>query len=152
MFLDLARQRPALSFAMAGGGDLLNEMERLAPPNVKVLGWTDAAAFWSAIDLAVSTSDNEGMPIALIETQMAGVPIIATNAGSTGEVIQSGITGLLAEKNAESLLHALDELIANRQLLESMSQSAKLLALKNFTRESMVQAHLDIYRALDKIA
>jgi len=152
LFLALAKKRPALSFAMAGGGDLLDEIERLAPSNVKVLGWTDAASFWSSIDLAVSTSDNEGMPIALIEAQMAGVPIIATNAGSTGEVIQSGITGLLAEKNEESLLRALDELTADRQLLESMSQSAKILALKNFTRECMVQAHLDIYEALDKIA
>ena len=74
--LDVARQMPDVQFVMAGGGDLLELVAKSAPANVAVIGWTDASLFWSAVDCALSTSDNEGMPIALIEAQLAGLPAV----------------------------------------------------------------------------
>ena len=74
--LDVARQMPDVQFVMAGGGDLLELVAKSAPANVAVIGWTDASLIWSAVDCALSTSDNEGMPIALIEAQLAGLPAV----------------------------------------------------------------------------
>ena len=42
------------------------------------------------------TSDNEGMPVSLIEAGLAGVPGVATRVGSVAEVVRDGVTGLLA--------------------------------------------------------
>lgn len=93
--LAVAKKLPEVQFVMAGGGDLLQLVADEAPSNVEVIGWTDAAIFWSAVDCALSTSDNEGMPIALIEAQMAGLPAVVTDVGSNPEVIRDAISGYL---------------------------------------------------------
>ena len=110
LLLEIASQMPELSFVMAGGGNLLEEIKNRAPKNVAVIGWADAATFWSAVDCAISTSDNEGMPIALIEAQLAGVPVIATNVGSNREIIKDGVTGKLTTQNLDKLIAAINML------------------------------------------
>jgi len=106
LLLEIARQLSQVSFVMAGGGNLLEEIKIKAPKNVSVIGWVDAATFWSAVDCAISTSDNEGMPVALIEAQLAGVPVIATDVGSNAEVIKDGSTGIVCSTNSNELNHA----------------------------------------------
>ena len=148
LLLDVARILPEVQFVMAGGGDLLDQIRLDAPNNVRVIGWADSSAFWSAVDLAVSTSDNEGMPIALIEAQLAGVPVVATDVGSNSEVIANGITGLVTDKNMKSLSIGLQSIISNPTQLTSMAMAAQGFAAKKFSSQEMLNAHLNIYRQL----
>lgn len=145
LMLDVARALPEVQFIMAGGGDLLDKVRESAPENVSILGWTDASTFWSAVDCALSTSDNEGMPIALIEAQLAGVPVVATDVGSNSEVITDGITGLIAKNDTKSLVAALGALMDNPTLLASTSEEAKRASLRNFSLSKMVSEHLNLY-------
>ena len=124
LLLEVAKLMPEARFAMAGGGDLLEEIEREAPKNLQVLGWCRASCFWSAVDCAVSTSDNEGMPIALIEAQLAGVPVVATSVGSSSEVIADGSTGYVVERKTNLIVEGLNSLIRSQTLLESFSAEA----------------------------
>lgn len=146
--LEVAKKMPEVQFVMAGGGDLLGLVKKSAPANVAVIGWTEASIFWSAVDCALSTSDNEGMPIALIEAQLSGVPVIATDAGSNSEVINAGITGFITERNEGSLKLAIQTLISNEILARTMSTSARAMASKQFTREKMLGEHLRLYANL----
>jgi glycosyltransferase involved in cell wall biosynthesis len=148
LMLEVARGLPHISFVMAGGGDLLDRIQELAPPNVKVIGWTDAALFWSAVDCAISTSDNEGMPIALIEAQLAGVPVIATNVGSCSEVVQHQITGLITSNQTLELQIAVEKLATDFELREAMSTKAKEWSRHQFSPGVMLALHLDVYRRL----
>ena len=143
--LDVAEKMPDVQFVLAGGGDLLELVAKSAPANVAVIGWADASLFWSAIDCALSTSDNEGMPIALIEAQLAGVPVVATDVGSNSEVIQDSVTGIVSTGNTSSLVVALETLISDENLLNSMSVAAKRLSLKRFHPDQMREAHLKAY-------
>jgi len=148
LLLDVAALLPEVTFVMAGGGDLLDEIAAKAPSNVKVIGWADASLFWSAVDLAISTSDNEGMPIALIEAQLAGVPVIATDVGSNSEVIEDGVTGIVTAKSAQELAGAVSKLVTDSGLRGSMGKAAVVRAQKEFSMERMITAHTTAYEAL----
>jgi glycosyltransferase involved in cell wall biosynthesis len=145
LLLKIANQLPNLQFVMAGGGELLERIMKVAPVNVKVIGWTDAATFWSAVDIAISTSDNEGMPIALIEAQLAGVPVVATNVGSNSEVIQNGITGYIIDENDEILIATINLLASSHSLRQSFGEKGLERAKNMFSTQKMIQNHLNIY-------
>ena len=103
--------------------------------------------FWSSIDLAISTSDNEGIPIALIEAQLAGVPVVATDAGSTNEIVQDGLTGFITSKDVEFLVGALQRFISDPDLILKFAANAREYAAKTFTVEKMIDTHLRIYNS-----
>ena len=146
--IEVAKRMPQVQFVMAGGGDLLEQVRQRAPENVTVIGWTDAATFWSAVDCAISTSDNEGMPIALIEAQLAGIPVVATNVGSNSEVIEDGVTGLVTKKDVSALVTGLLSIISDGSLLISMSLAAREFAERKFNLMMMLEAHAKIYANL----
>jgi glycosyltransferase involved in cell wall biosynthesis len=146
LLLQVAAQLPDLQFVMAGGGDLLESIKTKAPANVKVIGWTDAAVFWSAVDIAISTSDNEGMPIALIEAQLASLPVIATNVGSNSEIIEDRVTGFIENKDAEALIKAVNRFILFPGLAKTLGAEGKKRVSEKFSPEKMIRVHMDLYR------
>ena len=148
LLLEVAKQSSSVSFVMAGGGKLLTKIEADAPKNVYVIGWTNSSTFWSAVDCAISTSDNEGMPIALIEAQLAGVPVIATDVGSNSEVISDGVTGIVTSRNVHALVNAVQKLVMEHDLRVSMGKEAEIWAKENFSLEKMLNSHRQVYRQL----
>jgi glycosyltransferase involved in cell wall biosynthesis len=147
--LEVAKEFPEITFVIAGGGDLLAEIKASAGKNVKVIGWADSSVMWSAVDVVLSTSDNEGMPIALIEAQLAGLPVVATDVGSCSEVIKSGKTGFVVTKNKVELVNALSTVIKDSKKRTTFGKAAKLNAEKLFTIEKMNKAHARIYKNLN---
>ena len=145
LLLDVASRLADVNFVMAGGGDLLETIKSNAPENVKVIGWADAATFWSAVDIAISTSDNEGMPVALIEAQLAGIPVVATNVGSISEVILDEITGFVTRKNTESIVEAVNVYVYSPNLTRSHGEMGIKMANKEFSIVKMVKSHSDLY-------
>ena len=148
LLLAIARQLPQVSFVMAGGGKLLEEVKMKAPKNVTVIGWADAATFWSAVDCAISTSDNEGMPVALIEAQLAGVPVIATDVGSNAEVIKDGSTGIVCSTNSNELIQAVKKLAEDKDLMHIMGKTGRDRATEEFSLEKMLDMHRKAYVSL----
>jgi len=148
LLLQVAARLPDIRFVMAGGGNLFEDIKRNAPKNVAVIGWSDAAIFWSAVDCAISTSDNEGVPIALIEAQLAGIPVIATNVGSNGEIVLDGETGFLVRKNASELIDSVQKLEKSAILLRSMGDLARNRTSKKFSLSTMIAEHIKIYSQL----
>ena len=148
LLLEIAEQLQDVNFVMAGGGKLLEQVKKHAPKNVAVIGWASAPTFWSAVDCAISTSDNEGMPIALIEAQLAGVPVIATNVGSTSEVIENEITGMLTSKQSNDIVDTIRNLCADKFLLKSMAKASRSRARREFSLEKMIGSHVRAYSNL----
>jgi glycosyltransferase involved in cell wall biosynthesis len=146
--LEVAKEFPDIQFVIAGGGDLLAEVKSKAGKNVKVIGWADSSLMWSAVDVVLSTSDNEGMPIALIEAQLAGLPVVATDAGSNAEVVKSGSTGFVVSKNKSELVRVLTLLISDSKKRTSFGKAAKVHAQKYFTVDNMSRAHAQLYKRM----
>ena len=145
LLIEVAKRLPSIDFVMAGGGNLLEQVKARAPKNLSVIGWADASVFWSAVDCAISTSDNEGMPVALIEAQLAGIPVIATDVGSNSEVIENGITGIVTTKDLEMLVSEVQRLARNASMRAAMGDMARIRALKEFNMEKMINTHTDAY-------
>jgi len=148
--LQVADAMPETQFVLAGGGDLLEKVRSAAPSNVKVVGWAQAEDLFGVSDIILSTSENEGMPIALIEAQLAGKPVIATDVGSVSEVILNHETGILTSKNAGSIVLALESLLLNKQKRSEMSTLAISRANALFSVERMINAHIALYKSIMK--
>jgi glycosyltransferase involved in cell wall biosynthesis len=148
--LEIAKLFPDAQFLLAGGGDLLEQVKAKAPRNTKVLGWTDAPKLFAASDIILSTSENEGMPIALIEAQLASKPVVATKVGGVAEVVINDKTGFVTGKNTEELAKALQRLIDSKALRTTQGRAAKVHATKAFSVEKMIEAHVSLYKKLTK--
>jgi glycosyltransferase involved in cell wall biosynthesis len=148
LFLEVAKRFPDYQFVMAGGGDLFDLIKKSAPTNVKLIGWGDAALFWAAVDISISTSRNEGMPVALIEAQRAGVPVVATDVGSVREVIADGVTGFITGISIDEISLRLMGLIESASLRKEFAANAQLRSSECFNVENMIRAHNSIYNLL----
>jgi len=146
LVMKIAEKFPETTFVMAGGGDLLDEIKCIAPANVKVLGWSDSAVLLSACDVVLLTSFHEGMPLALIEAQIAGRPVVATNVGSVSEVIVNGETGFVGSQ--DELIRSLELILGDTHLREEIGNKARVRAAKLFTIERMVDKHRGLYSDL----
>ena len=148
LLLQVASRLPDVQFVMAGGGELLEIIKSNAPGNVKVIGWADAATFWSAVDIAICTSDNEGIPIALIEAALAGIPLIATNVGANNEIIENGVTGLITTKDANHLTISINYFIASPNLISKLGTQAQRQAQEKFNLAKFIILHESLYEQL----
>jgi len=146
--VEIARLMPKVDFYLAGGGDLLEKIKNQAPNNLKVLGWQDTKSILPIADIFLSTSENEGMPIALIEAQLAGIPVVATNVGSVAEVIDNNKTGFVCSKSNEELVKAISKLAESKSLRTMFGKNGKVHALKTFSEKQLISAHKDLYLKL----
>lgn len=68
---------------------------------------------------------NEGVPGVLVETKMAAVPTVASNASYNAELVESGKDGIvLDECTTEAMCEAIKALDSDRELLVSMKKAA----------------------------
>jgi hypothetical protein len=101
---ELRRLVPGVRFVICGSGDAAGTVTAAVPEfggAMRMVGWRrDVETVYAAADLVLLTSDNEGMPVSLIEAGLSGVPVVATRVGSVAEVVHDGVTGLLAPCDA----------------------------------------------------
>jgi glycosyltransferase involved in cell wall biosynthesis len=148
--LEVADTMPDTHFVLAGGGDLLEKVKATAPANVAVVGWAKAEDVFGASDIILSTSENEGMPVALIEAQLAGKPVVATDVGSVSEVVLNHETGIVTNKNAGSIALALETLLLDKQKRTEMGTLAISRANALFSVDRMINAHIALYKSIVK--
>jgi len=148
--LEVADSLPDTHFVMAGGGDLLEQVKAAAPSNLSVIGWAKAEDLFGACDIILSTSENEGMPVALIEAQLAGKPVVATDVGSVSEVLLNHETGIVTNKNAGSIAAAIESLLLDKQKRTEMGTLATARAKALFSVDRMINAHIELYKSIVK--
>jgi len=152
-FLDVARlladRHPEAIFAVVGEGELLPALREQAGPNVRFLGWrADVEVVYAASDLVVLTSDNEGMPVSLIEAALCGVPAVATRVGSVAEVVIDGKSGLLAEADAEDLARKVDAVLSDAELRKRLAAGALGHGTASFSRARLVADTEELYEQI----
>ena len=146
------KEVPAAVLLMAGEGELFESTKALGAHfggSVRFLGWrSDLAVLFAASDVAVLSSDNEGMPVTLIEASMAGVPCVTTDVGSAREVVLDNETGFVVSADSVALAQALVTLFTNEKLCHEMGAAATEHTMANFSSNRLVLDHVNLYRKL----
>lgn len=106
----------------------------------------DTSAILKHCDIGVLSSKSEGLPLALIEYGLAGLPTIATNVGQCKEVIIDQQTGLLVpSSDPESLRRALDYYINNPLKQELFGNALRQHIDNNFSKKAVISTIKGIY-------
>jgi glycosyltransferase involved in cell wall biosynthesis len=143
-----------LHFIVAGAGELLQYcQDRAEAENLPVtfLGWReDIEVVLTAADFVLLTSDNEGTPLSLIQAGMVGIPVVATNVGSTNEIVVNGETGLLTDLSVKELSDAVAKVATDSALRAKMGAAGKEYTLARYGVARLVKDHQDLYLKLLK--
>ena len=142
-----------IDFVMIGDGPLYRKAKRAAfgIKNVRFLGKRDDVKelLLNNIQIVVSTSLREGLPMLGIESMAAGAVLIVNDTEGWRDLVDDGETGFLVRTNEPKEYAALiTRLFTNRELLESMKQAAWRKFMDTFTAEVMVSKFETLYQRL----
>ena len=146
--IEAARLVPEADFVVAGDGELRHELERQAAGSrVRFLGARDdVPELLASLAVFAFPSLFEGLCLAVIEAQAAGVPVVATPVGGIRETVVDGETGLLVPTgNPGGLAAAIRRLLEDRPAAEAMAAEAKRRVRERFSIERMLDETLRLY-------
>jgi glycosyltransferase involved in cell wall biosynthesis len=105
----------------------------------------------AASDIFILTSRWEGLPLAVIEAEIAGLPVVASGVGGIPELIDDGVTGFLVPpRNPRALADVLQKLLVDAHLRRRVGSAACEKALREFTSERMLIKTQQIYKDILK--
>lgn len=151
---DLPPEFDNVRMAIAGSGSLdptyaavLRELaEEKLPGRARFLGHRDDVVdLFHAADVLALASTLEGMPLGVLEAQAAGLPVVAWPAAGIPELIEHGVSGLIAEyESVDDLSRQLAVVLGDAQLRERMALAAResVLAKHTLDRQADEQAEL----------
>ncbi len=150
----IADRHPEAHFVVAGDGPdreaLEAQIEGLGlQGRAELLGpQTDMPSFYASLDVLVSASRQEGLPMALLEGMASGLPVVATRAGAVPEIVVAGETGLLVDVNdPAALADAMERLVTHPELREQFGTAGKQRVLDQFSAQRMASEYLEVYQA-----
>lgn len=157
-FAIVVKAIPSARLALGGDGDLKTYTQQVKALDIEAsvdfLGWVTGSTkneWLSKADVYCLPSYNEGFPMGVLEAMSANIPVVASTAGGIPDAISDQVDGLLIEAgDVENLAKQLIEIIANRELNQRLSTSAKNKFINNFSKQAVFLELDGIYTELLK--
>jgi glycosyltransferase involved in cell wall biosynthesis len=109
----------------------------------------DVPDLLAAADVFVFPSETEGLPNALIEACLAGLPIVACSVGGVVDVVQDGQTALLVPpRRPHELAGAVHRILTDPVKAGGLAVAAQAQARKTYSIEQSLSALYDVYDQL----
>lgn len=156
------KEDPGLRLLIVGsGGDDIYNCEAEMREFISALGLEDSVVSTGQVanvhdylrcsQIFILPSENEALPISIIEAMACRLAVIACPAGGVSELIEDGETGLLIPFRspgaiAESILRA----ARDEDLREKIARSAHRKALAEYSPERITARYLEMFRSLDQ--
>ena len=141
---------------LAGSGPLAGELSALADRRgvshrLRMLGWRDdVAALFAAADALVCPSRHEPLGNVVIEAWAQRVPVVAVATGGPAELIDDGVSGLLAPlDDAAGLSAAIAQWLDDQGLAKRRAEAGHAAYEAHFTEAMVVRRYMEFF---DKVA
>jgi glycosyltransferase involved in cell wall biosynthesis len=139
-------KRPELHLLIVGEGPMRGPIEeRIAAlgiaSHVTLAGQRSDPEHWlQAMDVfCLPSYANEGVPQAILQAMLCGLPIVTTPVGAILEAVSDNDTALIVPpKNAAALAAAIGRLLDDRALAAKLGAEARRIASADFSREAML--------------
>jgi len=145
----------AAHLVVAGDGGLRSLLEREIRDrglggSVTLLGHrSDVEWVFGGVDVAILTSEAEGIPGVAIESLMAGCPLVSFPTGGIDEVVDDGVTGVVLPAADDRLMaEAVRTLLADEPTRLAMGRAGRLQTTR-FSASTTAAAYAD--RLLDAL-
>lgn len=146
------RKRYPVRLLMVGDGPELSKAE----DTVRRDGTADSVHFLGAqeyledvlplADLFLLPSEHESFGLAALEAMSAGVAVVATNQGGTGEIIRHGENGFLHDpRDVGGMVGTIAGLLDEPTRLDAIEREARRTAVDRFGPERAVDRYLAVY-------
>jgi len=116
-------------------------------PSVKSFGLVDEAILpmiLSAADIFVSTTIADSFGQTLLEASACGLPVVVPDVGGVKDVVVDGETGCVTgAPSAASLLAAIDRLVADRPLRETLGANGRRRVEEHYSLTRQAEAWVD---------
>jgi glycosyltransferase involved in cell wall biosynthesis len=138
-----------------GDGELMTSLREQSREldlgsNLRFLGFQDNLhELYPAFDIYCHASlelEAEAFPLAILRALAAGLPVVATNVGGIGMMVEEGVSGFLTPPEDTSVLgNALFRLLADARLRQSMGKESFEMFRKNFHASAMAERVEQVY-------
>jgi glycosyltransferase involved in cell wall biosynthesis len=144
-----------LNFILGGKGPLYTHYKKTCTlSNVQLLGFVsdeDLTQCYADADAFVFPTLFEGMPTVVLESMRNYLPIIVSDTGATGELVNSENGYLIEAGNVDSLKKAIvDYFECSAAKKDEMSRQSFDRFNSNFTWEKVALKHLEVFEKLAK--
>jgi len=143
---------PQARLLLFGRGPLDERLRTLAGDDQSIIfaGWrADLHAFLGRLDLLVHPVLAEGLGLAVLEAQAAGVPVVALASGGVAEALADGESGLLVPAgDADALQAAISALLADPVRRAALGAGGPEFVRQRFSVPAMANAYLQLYRSI----
>lgn len=137
----------AIAYDIIGDGELREALERLIgqlgmQEHVHLLGWRSHAAVADLLQEAhvlmapsvtAADGDQEGIATVLQEAMAMGIPVLATWHAGTAELVEHGVSGLLApERDVPALANAIGFMVDHPEHWSAMGRAGRMKVEQEF--------------------
>lgn len=158
LFVDTAhamREHGDVGFLLFGDGPLREaltrqiEMRNLQHCCILAGFRSDLHRLLPYADVLVLSSHTEGLPVIVLESLAAGVPVVATAVGGVPEVIEDGIQGFLVNPGDVGMLtQRLRQLIVDSELRRRMGVAGRERVAAEFSVTMQSQRYQQVFEKL----
>ncbi len=154
------KQDPDVKFVLAGTGALLDDVRwRVAVMHlndrVVLPGYVNDTTrdnLYQIADLAVFPSLYEPFGIVALEAMAARCPVIVSDVGGLGEVVENNVTGLKVMPGRSDLLaDAILESLHNRAHAAQMAERAYQVVCQEYSWEHIARATAELYQEIIRL-
>lgn len=152
---ELKKTRNDFVFLHFGEGELMEEIKaEVQKQNLQqeyiFMGFRqDAEDFFSAMDVFVMSSQEEGLGSSVLDAFLYGVPVASTDAGGLKETVEG--CGLVSPvKDFKSLAVNINHVLNDNRLKNSLIENAKQCVAEKYSVEKNIQNYLKLFSELKR--
>ena len=151
----LLAEHPGLKVVFFGAGNAESQIRALAAKlglsgAVHFAGFRDDVDdYLGAFDLLVHPAEKEGLGVAMLKAEAAGLPVVAFDTAGSAEAVIHGRTGILVPPgDLAALQRAIGVLVTERDIGPELGAAGRRWMKDEFSVAAMVDSYIELYEEM----